>query len=174
MIFRGPLVIKLGTSGRRRAIVGAATALVMCMSLAAQAHECIPTFHPQAEFGQRDLATNATCPNDPNAETCAIVDDGVTYDVTDGLVIQKEIGLNAYVASLPFGVAWHDKLDVVVRKVDAVAKGKPPLFLISEGDTFFLSTDTCLRTKGGADYDMTMFFDDKQRLIRMLARVNYP
>lgn len=152
-----------------------ALSINIAMSSAALGHECKPTFVAHAEFGPRDLATKASCPSvPPNAEqSCSLSEGGVSYGVSEGLLINKVIVPTTFAGGLPFGLTWGQKLTSVVAAVGR--QGAPPLWVASPSDGgYLLSTDRCLVTRQGETYELTFFFGNDEQLTAIRGAILYP
>lgn len=156
-----------------RVIIGLCVVLT---SAVAAAHDCKPLLVAEAEFGPRELGDKTSCPNVPSSgeQSCDLVDGGVTYGVSEGLIVSKSIEPQSFSKQLPFSLAWKEKLEAVSKEIAAKTKGRPPLFLASNAKGHTLSTDTCLLNKKGVDYSMTLSFDDERQLIGIKAQIVYP
>lgn len=144
---------------------------------------CTPRFVADAEFGPRDLVTNTTCPGMAANEdqSCTLSDAGVTYGVSEGLIIHKEAVAETYAQApgytgkLPFGLAWGDSVATAAPRIKAATAGKPPFHSDRRDSTTVLfSEEYCLLTRSGGEYALELWFDDAKGLYKAEGRILYP
>jgi hypothetical protein len=153
------------------------TIAVVFVSLAAHAEDCAPKFIAEAEFGPRELVTRTNCLNIPAAEeqSCTFEDGGVSYGVSAGLIIHKVAVAETYSGKLPFGLAWGENLEAATHKIEAITGGKPAFGVDRRDETAVLNTEGyCLRTLGGAEYDLELWLDRGRGLYKIEGRILYP
>lgn len=102
--------------------------------------------------------------------------DGILYTAFEYKILAKELydqDLAAYRGTLIAGIAWHDTLDEVRRKLRALPDTFPKWDLIasSDGDLYFLATGPCLRASNGTIWKYILMFDKNARLIDVSVSV---
>jgi len=122
-----------------------------------------------------DLGGKALCPLLKRSEeqSCAVNKDGVVYGISEGLVVNKTITSESYTGRLPFDLAWREKFENAIQKINRITEGKLSLFPENDRGGRYLVTDNCLANKNGS-YGLEMSFDKSGGLAGITGRILYP
>jgi hypothetical protein len=158
--------------------LGLVLATLLPLPARADDFECAPKHVPQAEFGPREIGTSGNiCPGIPPGEeqSCVVVAASVTYAISVGWLVNKEITPETYSGRLPFGLKWKKTRDSAERKTLRITQGKPEFS--KSGNMGFdqtLGSGVCLLSKNGHEYSLELYFDKNAGLSKVVGAILYP